>query len=94
MIQHAYIRLCDGLDYAMTRWWGAALALCVPLCLAVYGWDWIDRWIYLATYIIVFLASSTKRRSDTAMHKKLDGADPDPAHNGIERLDEREMPSS
>lgn len=93
-MQHAFIRICDRLEYVLSRWWGTALyASTLPLTFLAGGWDGIDRWVYITGVLLVVLLIGNARRSDKATHIKLDEIDPREDHNEIERLDEPEMPS-
>lgn len=91
MIQRAFMTLCDRLEYTLSRWWGTS-AYIVSMAFALYwGWDPLDRWIYISNAVLVVLLIGNARRSDKAMHRKLDNVDPREDHNRLEEQDEQEI---
>lgn len=92
-MQHAFIRLCDRVEWFFSRWYGAT-AYAATMLLAFYNWEVVDRWVYISNALLVVLLIGNSRRSDKAMHKKLDEVDPKAGHNKIEQLDEREIEES
>lgn len=83
--------LCDWLEYALSRWWGTSLYLASMVVALHWGWDPLDRWIYISNAALVVLLIGNARRSDKAMHRKLDDIDPREDHNRLEERDEREI---
>lgn len=91
MTQKAFIRFCDRLEYALSRWWGVAIYCLTLIAAWLRSWDTLDRWIYISGVLLVVLLIGNARRSDKAMHIKLDEIDPRQDHNKLERRDEPEM---
>jgi len=92
VLQRPFMCLCDRLEYVLSRWWGASsYVLSLFATYRLWGWDGIDRWIYISGVLLVVLLIGNSRRSDRAMHIKLDEIDPRPEHNRLEREDEPRM---
>lgn len=92
MIQKAFDRFSGGLEWFLSRWWGVLL-YCLT-CLGFYWlWDWdgIDRFIYTSGVLLVVLLIGGARRSNIAMHTKLDDIDERDDLNRIEDLSEEEI---
>lgn len=85
------MRGCDGLEYGLSRWWGSLAYASSMLLVPWVGWDTIDRWIYMTNALLMVLLIGNARRSDKAMHIKLDEIDPREDHNALEACDEPEM---
>lgn len=86
-LQHAFDRLSEATERFLASWWGVTLttALCA-LCGLLWGWDGIDRAIYIVGFFVVILLIGTSRRDWKAQHAQmeatLEGAD-------LARLEER-----
>lgn len=91
MIQRPFMCLCDRLEYVLSRWWGVALYVAGCVVFWLISWDAVDRWIYTSGVLLVVLLIGNARRSDKAMHIKLDDIDPRVEHNHLELHDECEM---
>lgn len=91
-LQHGYMRASDGVEYALSRWWGwFAYAATLAASYVWWGWDTIDRWVYISNALLVVLLIRNQRASDRAMHIKLDAIDEVEEHNELEKRDEIEM---
>ena len=86
-MQKSYIWLCDRLEWVLSRWWGGlgyALALVGTMLLS---WEVNDRFTWLTNAMFVVLLIGNARRSDKALHVKVDTIDPD-KHEHLEDEDE------
>jgi low affinity Fe/Cu permease len=92
MIQRGFDRFSGGLEWVLSRWWGV-LAYCLICGLFYWLWDWdgIDRFIYTSGVLLVVLLVGGARRSNLAMHAKLDDIDDRDDLNRIEELSEEEI---
>ena len=82
-IQESFITFSEFFEYYISRWW-AFISYCLlsVFCYIVWGWDGIDRWIYVVGGIVVILVLNDGRRDSAAIHKKLDSI--------VKRLDGQE----
>ena len=91
-IESQFKALSDRAECFLSSWRGFVIYMSVTLfCAGVWGWDGIDRWLYISTTIVVMLLLNQGRRSDHAMHLNLDAIDPVAAHNRMEEATEREI---
>jgi len=92
MIQRAFDTMSSGIEWFFSRWWGVVLycLLCVVFYL-LWDWDGIDRFIYTSGVLLVVLLIGGARRSNIAMHIKLDDIDERDDLNRIEELSEEEL---
>lgn len=90
-MQEAFNCAADKLEYILSRWWGFLAYVALTLGCFAWGWDGVDRFTYLANAMVVLLVLSCARRSDKAVHAKLDAIDPDASHNRLEERDEAEI---
>lgn len=85
--QAAFDWLSEHLEKVLSTWWGAGgyFALCA-LSGALWGWDGLDRTVYLTGGIIIILLVGSARRDWKAQHAQteamLDGED-------LKRLEEK-----
>lgn len=92
LVNKAYIALCDKLEYALSRWWGTgSYAATLAAAWWWFGWDTMDRWVYISNAMLVVMLIGNSRRSDRAMHIKLDDA-AQHVPDQLEKRDETEMP--
>lgn len=92
MMEVAFNCVSDEAERILASWWGfTGFSLLGALCAAIWGWDGIDRWLTVTGTLLVMLLINQGRRSDQAMHLKLDTIDPDDSHNEIESRSEREI---
>lgn len=87
-MQSLFDKLSERLEHFLSSWWGVAIVSL--LCLITYylwGWDGIDRFIYIAGFFVVILLIGGARRNAKATHVKLDAITPG---HLLDRLEEEE----
>lgn len=95
MLETAFNTASDHAERILASWWGFSTFIAVALlCAALWGWDGIDRWLTITGTLLVMLLINQSRRSDTAMHIKLDAIDPSPEHNELEKHTQSEIEQS
>lgn len=90
--QRAFDCASERLEHALSTWLGVLvyLALC-GLTFALWGWDGIDRFVYLTGAIIIVLLIGAGRRDSKAAQAKLDALTPDDTLNRLEERQERDI---
>jgi low affinity Fe/Cu permease len=90
--QQAFDRFSGALEWFLSRWWGVLIYVLVcGLFYWLWDWDGIDRFIYTSGVLLVVLLIGGARRSNIAMHIKLDDIDERDDLNRIEELSEDEL---
>lgn len=92
MAQRIFDRLSERGEWLLASWWGAGAYLSVAALSAVlWGWDGLDRFIFLSGALVLVMLVGSGRRDSKAVHAKLDRATPGEDMNRIEELTEREI---
>lgn len=87
MIQCWFDRACDTVEHWFSTWWGVgAYALLCVVAYQLWGWDGLDRWVYMSGAATVILLIGSGRRDSKATHVKLDSMTDGTA---LDRLEER-----
>lgn len=84
--------ISEWTEWFLSKSYGIVTYLFISsLTYAFGGWDWLDRWVYMSSALLVILLIEQGRRSDTAMHAKLDVISGDRVQNKLEKLSEEEI---
>lgn len=91
-MQRAFDCLSERVEHLLSTWWGVAAYFgLMTLCGLVWGWDGIDRAIYVTGGMILVLLIGCGRRDAKAIHAKLDRITPGHDLDRIEERAEREI---
>jgi low affinity Fe/Cu permease len=91
-IQQKFDCFSGAIEKGLSRWWGVLIYVVLSVVFYfVWDWDGLDRWIYVSSVLLVILLVGGARRSNLAMHAKLDDIDERDDLNRIEELSEEEI---
>lgn len=90
--QRVFDRLSERAEWFLSTWWGA-LAYIVACASAylIWGWDGVDRAVYVSGGLILVLLIGSGRRDSKAVHAKLDDIDERDDMTRVEELSEQEI---
>lgn len=91
-VQGCFDWLSEHLERVLSTWWGALLYFAILSFAALpWGWDGLDRAIYISGAIVIILLIGCGRRDNKAIHAKLDVLTPDDTLNRLEERSEAEI---
>lgn len=91
-MQRAFDTLSDWIEWFLARWWGVLLYICaIAPCYYLWGWDGVDRYVYMSGGLLVILLVGAGRRDSKATHAKLDDIDERDDMTRVEELSEEEI---
>lgn len=86
-MQNSFDCFSERIEYLFSTWWGVGLYIAVCIgCYILWGWDGLDRWVYMSGAATVILLIGAGRRDSKAAHAKLDSLTDGTA---LDRLEER-----
>lgn len=90
--QRTFDAASEWAERVLATWRGAgAYAVLAGICGAVWGWNGVDRFIYVTTAVVVVLLIGSGRRDNKAAQAKLDTLTEGHELDRLEEKPEREI---
>jgi low affinity Fe/Cu permease len=87
-----FILVSDHVEEFLSWWIGFSMyTVGMGVAYWLWGWDGIDRYIYVSGALILILVLGSGRRDTKAIHARLDKLTPDDTLNRLEERTEAEI---